>query len=170
MNENKYEDIKVQNDKEILAGILNQINSFDSKAGMLISVIGIVFGLSLSLLSYISNYPDYSTKHVFYSIIFVLFVISSITAITFSVLVIIPRTSKEKKNNVNYYMDLCEMDYELFKYNSSNFYNDESIFFNQIKTNAIICKKKHKFLRLSILSLIPTCTFLLILIAMVIFF
>lgn len=141
MNEKKNEDKKIQNDKEILTGILNQINSFDSKAGILISVIGIVFGLSLSLLSYISNYPNHSAKRAFYAIIFVLFVISSITAIAFSALVIIPRTSKEKKNNVNYYMDLCEMDYELFKCNCSSFYSDESLFLIRSKLMLLYVKR-----------------------------
>lgn len=169
MDEKKNKVTSIQNDKEILSGILAQINSFDSKAGILISVIGIIFGLSLSLLA---NFKEYSTckpKLIAFALIYILFVISSLISITFSVLVIIPRESKEK-NNVNYYMDLCEMNYDNFKSNSNSFYTDESIFFNQIKTNAKICKKKHRFLRYSILSMIPCALFVLVLIGMAIFF
>lgn len=170
MDEKKTKVTSIQNDKEILNGILAQINSFDSKAGILISVIGIIFGLSLSLLT---NFKEYSTckpKLIAFALIYILFVISSLISITFSVLVIVPRESKEKKNNVNYYMDLCEMNYDDFKSNSNSFYTDESIFFNQIKTNAKICKKKHRFLRYSILSMIPCGLFVLALIGMAIFF
>ena len=169
MIKKKNDKNNIQNDKEILSGILTQINSFDSKAGILISVIGIIFGLSLTLLSNFKEYKDYLSKLVIFAVIYLLFIISSLIAIFFSVLVILPRESKEKKNNVNYYMDLCEMDYENFRDNSEAFYSDESIFFNQIKTNAKICKNKHKFLKRSILSMIPCGVFVLALIVMTIF-
>lgn len=169
-NMNDIKSIPIQNNKEILSGVLSQINSFDSKASILISVIGIIFALSFSLLEYFSLYACNEIKHITFAITYILFVISSLLTIAFSVLVIIPRTSKEKKNNINYYMDLCEINYDDFKRNSSDFYFDESVFFNQIKTNAKICKKKHKFLRLSIFSMIPTSIFVIILIVMVICF
>lgn len=170
MEDKKAKTSNIQNDKEILNGILAQINSFDSKAGILISVIGIVFGLSLTLLSNFKEYKDCLPKLTAFATVYLLFVISSLIAIVFSVLVILPRESKEKKNNVNYYMDLCEMDDCSFKSNSKAFHSDESIFFNQIKTNAKICKKKHKFLRCSIMSMIPCGVFVLVLIVMTIFF
>lgn len=170
MEDKKTKTSNIQNDKEILNGILAQINYFDSKAGILISVIGIVFGLSLTLLTNFKEYSAYKQKLIAFAIIYTLFVISSLITITFSVLVIIPRGSKEKKNNVNYYMDLCAMEYEDFKSNSTNFYTDESTFFNQIKINAKICKKKHQFLRYSILSMIPCALFVLALIGIAIFF
>lgn len=169
MEDKKAKTSNMQNDKEILNGILTQINSFYSKAGILISVIGIVFGLSLTLLTNFKEYSACEQKLIAFAIIYILFVISSLITITFSVLVIFPRGSKEKKNNVNYYMDLCEMEYGDFKSNSTIFYTDESIFFNQIKTNAKICKKKHQFLRYSILSMIPCAIFVLVLIGMAIF-
>ena len=170
MKEVKSNIDNIQNDKEILNGVLSQINSFDSKAGILISVIGIVFGLSLTLLNNFKEYSNCLPKLLSFAIIYILFILSLLVAILFSVLVIFPRQSKEKKNNVNYYMDLCEMDYADFKKNSTCFYSDESIFFNQIKTNAKICKKKHKFLRYSVLSLIPCGLLVLVLIGMVLFF
>lgn len=169
MEEKNNKKSNIQNDKEILNGVLAQINSFDAKAGILISVIGIVFGLSLTLLNNFKEYEDCKCKLTVFAVVYLLFVISSLITIIFSVLVIFPRESKEKKNNVNYYMDLCEMDYPNFKKNSDAFYSDESIFFNQIQTNAKICKKKHKFLRLSIISMIPCGVFVLALIVMAIF-
>lgn len=169
MEEKNTKKSNIQNDKEILNGVLAQINSFDTKAGILISVIGIVFGLSLTLLSNFKEYECCKPKLISFAVVYLLFVISSLITITFSVLVILPRASKENKINVNYYMDLCEMDYPNFKDNSMAFYSDESIFFNQIQTNAKICKKKHKFLRLSIISMIPCGVFVLALIMMAIF-
>lgn len=62
MEDKKAKTSDIQNDKEILNGILAQINSFDSKAGILISVIGIVFGLSLTLLSNFKEYKDCLAK------------------------------------------------------------------------------------------------------------
>ena len=41
--------------KEILNGIYSQISSFDNKAGLLISVLGIVFGLSLNFFEVFSK-------------------------------------------------------------------------------------------------------------------
>lgn len=96
MEDKKAKTSNIQNDKEILNGILTQINSFDSKAGILISVIGIVFGLSLTLLTNFKEYSACEQKLIAFAIIYILFVISSLITITFSVLVIFPRGSKEK--------------------------------------------------------------------------
>lgn len=97
MREKENGQNNIQNDNEILNGILAQINSFDSKAGILISVIGIVFGLSLTLLSNFKEYKDCLPKLTAFATVYLLFVISSLIAIVFSVLVILPRESKEKK-------------------------------------------------------------------------
>ena len=48
---NKKCKFEYQNAKNILQNIYNQINSFDNKASILISVIGILFGLSFSFLN-----------------------------------------------------------------------------------------------------------------------
>ncbi len=159
----------IRNDKEILQGILSQINSFDSKAGILISVIGIVFGLSLTLLGNFTHQTSRDPLIIAFAITYILFILSSLIAIVFSVLVIVPRESKKDKVNVNYYMDLCDMNYDDFKRNSSNFFSNDAIFFNQIKTNAIICKRKHRFLKLSIISMLPCGLFAFALVLMAIF-
>ena len=48
--------------KEILNGIYAQIGSFDSKAGLLISILGIVFGLSLDFFGIFSAIPMYAAQ------------------------------------------------------------------------------------------------------------
>ena len=153
-----------ENNKEILAGVLNQINSFDNKANVLITVIGIIFGLSLTFLERYETLKDLECIRITFKIFYLLYVISSLASITASIIVILPRTNKkQKKNNVNYYMDLCEMKYDDFKINCNDFFNKNEVFFNQIQTNARICKRKHKWLRISIFCMIPTAIFLIIL-------
>ena len=73
MEDKKAKTSNIQNDKEILNGILTQINSFDSKAGILISVIGIVFGLSLTLLTNFKEYSACKQKVIAFAIIYILF-------------------------------------------------------------------------------------------------
>lgn len=97
MEDKKAKTSNIQNDKEILNGILTQINSFDSKAGILISVIGIVFGLSLTLLTSFKEYSACEQKLIAFAIIYILFVISSLITITFSVLVIFQEEVKKRK-------------------------------------------------------------------------
>ena len=163
----------LENNKRILEGVLSQINSFDSKAGILISIMSIVFGLSLTLLDFLKTNELGSCKYIAFSIVYFLFVISIITSIIFSVLVIIPRgrPRNTERENINYYMDLSEMEYDEFKGNTKKF-NDinDPTFFKQIKTNAQICAKKHKFLWLSIIAMIPAALSMIILILLVIHF
>lgn len=163
----------IENNKRILEGVLNQINSFDSKAGILISIMSIVFGLSLTLLEFLKSDELSSCQYIAFSIFYFAFMVSMIISIFFSVLVIIPRERKKNasKDNINYYMDLSEMEFNDFIENSKKFSNiDDRTFFNQIKTNANICTRKHKFLRLSIFAMIPAALLMIILILLVIHF
>ena len=127
--------------KEILNGIYAQISSFDSKAGILISVVSILLAISLSLIDVLTSIDK--DKILPFSIVYGLFLVSAIVTIIFSILVVIPRNTSKKlkgdKVNVNYYKDLTSMDYNSFKENKILFYNNEEILFNQIKTNAEIC-------------------------------
>ena len=164
---------RLENNKRILEGVLNQINSFDSKAGILISIMGIVFGLSLTLLEFLKSGELESCQYIAFSIIYSLFVASMILSILFSVLVIVPRERNKNasRNNVNYYMDLSEMEHSDFKENCKKFNDPNDLaFFNQIKTNALICTKKHKFLKFSIIAMIPAALFMVVLIILVILF
>lgn len=152
---------KFEDNKDILQGVTNQIVSFDTKAGILISVIGIIFALSLSLVDVAPLLKQNTTNYHIFCVFFVLSLVSSIISIVFSLLVVIPRENKQQKVNVNYYRDLDGMSFDEFKKNKLAFMNDEEVMFNQIKINANICNKKHHFLKLSIYSLIPLGAFLI---------
>ena len=73
---------------------------------------------------------------------------------------------KGKENHVNYYKELASMKFEDYKTNKVEFYNDEKVIFSQIKSNAIICKKKHKYLILAIYSMIPLAIFTIVIVAL----
>lgn len=160
--------------KEILLGINNQISSFDNKASILISAIGIVFALSLSFLdvfceeTFLLKSQNFKT---FYYILFILFIINSIIVIGSYILVIIPRKKIGNKKYVNYYNDIAEFDLDehddydglLEEYTKNN-----RLLTEQIIINSKICKKKHLFLKIGITSLIPFSLLLLALIILTI--
>ena len=145
--------------KEILNGIYSQIGSFDNKAGLLISVLGIVFGLSLDFFGVFSKCSfigsdNYFLKTLCY-IAFVLYCLSFLFSIVSFVLVIIPRSHRGEKNNINYYKDICNMSQDDFDKNFKSHCENDDIIDNQIFANSRICNKKHLFLKLGIYGLIP---------------
>ena len=147
---------QIELDQRILDGVQSQISAFDSKAGILISVIGIVFALSLSMLDIFPNLINATTQYVTLAITYGLSLLCELFAIFCSIMVVFPRSHKESKPcNVNYYMDLSLMDYEAFKIAKNNFFSREEAFFRQIETNAKIAKRKHRWLKASIICLIP---------------
>ena len=164
------------NDKEILQGIQNQISSFDSKAGILISVVSIILALSLSLVDVLLILKGNTIPYVIFSAVYFLFICNAILTISLAILVVIPRTTpkemlgEDKHKNVNYYKDLTKMDYIGFKDNKEIFYGNEQIMFTQIKVNSIICNKKHSFLSKAIASLISLASFIIIIIVLSIVF
>lgn len=146
--------------KEILNGIYSQISSFDNKAGLLVSVLGIVFGLSLDFFEVFSRCSFLRLENSFVKILcymaFGLYCISFLFSIISFVLVIIPRTHKIiHKNNVNYYKDICNMNPEEFNNNIKDYCENDTIINNQIFVNSRICNKKHLFLKAGIYGLIP---------------
>lgn len=145
--------------KDILNGVYAQIGSFDNKAGLLISVVGIVFGLSLNFFEVFSRCSFLCLENEFLKalcyIAFGLYCMSFIFAIVSFVLVIIPRSHNGQKNNVNYYKDICNMTLEDFNNNFNDYCKNETIINNQIYLNSRICYKKHFFLKMGIYSLIP---------------
>ena len=145
--------------KEILNGIYSQIGSFDNKAGLLISVLGIVFGLSLDFFGVFSKCSFISSDNCFLKalcyISFGLYCLSFLFSIVSFVLVIIPRSHKIEKNNVNYYKDICAMTQDDFDKNIKSHCENDNIIDNQIFANSQICNKKHLFLKLGIYGLIP---------------
>lgn len=145
--------------KEVLNGIYAQIGSFDNKAGLLISVLGIVFGLSLDFFGIFSKCSFLCLESVFLKIIcyiaFGIYCLSFLFSIFSFVLVIIPRSHKIKNNNVNYYKDICNMSETEFEKSFEEYCESDSITTNQIFINSQICNKKHLFLKAGIYGLIP---------------
>lgn len=140
----------------ILNGIYSQISSFDNKSSILISVIGIVFAISLNFLfifqteSFINS--AISLK-VWYYIFFFSFCLVSFSSILSFVMVIIPRSDKRAKNSPNYYRNISCMSIE--EINNAIMEKNSDYLLNQIKINGDLCMKKHKWLMAGIYLLIP---------------
>ena len=167
-NNFKYRNGKIkfeyQNAKNILQNIYNQINSFDNKASILISVIGILFGLSFSFLNVldkvISNENDLTLsiktgEYIIFSITYIYSIVNAILSIFFALLVIIPRKHNRGEKYINYYNDLKNMSYEDFLKKGDEFVFNNKKLFEQININSKICSKKHFYLKASIISLGP---------------
>ena len=155
------------NKKEILDGIQSQIVSFDNKASILLSVVGIVFALALSFLDvfHAGFYIEQSKYYqVCYCIFFVLFIIVAIAAMVCYVLVILPRRNKTQYMYGNYYLDICQMSKEELVKIYSKEDNVDDCLLGQIIINSQICSKKHKYILAGIVLLIP---FGLLLIALI---
>lgn len=173
MNDNKE---KYNLKEQIFCEIENQINKMDSKAGMLISALGIVFALTTDLFSIYSfeKFNDLSVSFkVFCFMLTGLYCLSFAFSMFMFIGVILPRTNKKQKklNNedfhVNYYYDLSNKlrlasknrdinKTELFnKAIESEINNGQTNLENQIFTNADICRKKHDKIVIGIVGLIP---------------
>ena len=159
MNENN-ESLKEQK-KLSLELILNQITSFDNKASIIVSILGIVFALSFTVIEIISSKSNQIKPYIFSS--FLLFLVSIIATLTFSVLVLLPKNRKSKINHksLTYYKDLKDITNDeyirLFKENG-----DCGVSIEQINQNARICSFKHLMLKISIVLMIPMVLFFLL--------
>jgi len=172
---------KISQEEEfnILEIVQTQIVSFDNKAGVLVSILGIIFGLSLSFLDVLARIKsleniDFSIvqrRYVTFGIFYLAFVAFALLSILLAILVIVPRKHHEiEKKNINYYGDLKNMTYEDFHKNGTQSKDFDHMLFNQIKINSDICYKKHFFLKASIFSLIPFALLLITLVIMAVFF
>ncbi|MDD4532557.1 MAG: hypothetical protein PHW22_03900 [Bacilli bacterium] len=162
--------------EQIFCEIENQINKMDSKVGMLISALGIVFALTTDLFSIysIEKFNDFSVSFkAFCFVITGLYCLSFVFSMFMFIGAILPRTNKKQKkqNNedfhVNYYYDLSNklrlasknknIDIsELFNKAIESEINDgHKNLENQIFTNADICRKKHDKIVMGIVGLIP---------------
>jgi hypothetical protein len=159
MNENN-ESLKEQK-KLSLELILNQITSFDNKASIIVSILGIVFALSFTVIEIISSKSNQIKPYIFSS--FLLFLVSIIATLTFSVLVLLPKNRKSKINHksLTYYKDLKDITNDeyirLFKENG-----DCGVSIEQINQNARICSFKHLMLKISIVLMMPMVLFFLL--------
>ncbi len=162
--------------EQIFYEIENQINKMDSKAGMLISALGIVFALATDLFSIysIEQFNDFSVSFkAFCFVVTGLYCLSFVFSMFMFISAILPRTNKKQKkqNNedfhVNYYYDLSNKlrlasknkninISELFNKAIESEINDgQTNLENQIFTNADICRKKHDKIVMGIVGLIP---------------
>lgn len=127
---------------DILKGIQGQITSFDNKAGILVSIVSIIFALSINLLELLNK-----DSRIIFVIIFIIYLILFLASISFLLLVIIPRTHNLNQVYVNYYRDLIRMDFAKYEVNREKFFTEDEIQFDQILINATICSRKHFYLK-----------------------
>lgn len=146
----------IEHEVKALETIYSQISSFDQKASILLSVLGILFGLSITLMDYVKTAEGDIRK--FPLILLLCFWASISLSIFFSILVIIPRKKSKEfvgKGSLYYYHDLVTMSLKDFLLLCENSMSIDTLYC-QIKEISKICKIKHKMLILSILFLIPT--------------
>lgn len=157
---NNQEYLKEQK-KMSLDIVLNQISSFDNKASILVSILGIVFALSFTVIESISTKSTEVKPYIFAS--FIIFLGLIIASLTFSVLVLTPRKRKgeNKQKSLTYYLDLKDItDAEYLKIFKRN--DDCGVSIEQINQNARICSYKHVMLKISIALMIPLVLFFLL--------
>ena len=155
----KIEKVDSRNEmKELLNGIYNQIASFDNKAAVLISIIGIVFALSFDALDIFKSITimldDLKLWREFNYIMLGVYCLSFILSIIFFILVIVPRSHKSPNIHINYYKDIVQTRKINFKRFFYEYIEDDNVLINQIYINADICYKKHIFLKFGICTLI----------------
>lgn len=144
---------------ESIKTIKDQIDKFDNKASILIAIIGIIFTISLSMLSILREIeqttPSYILLIVFTSLYFISFCLEMI----FLIMVIYPRRKKNKdKKSLSYYLDVSTMTDDEINACLENI--DCSSEIDQLRINANICTRKHKFLVMAIWTLSPLFTFM----------
>ena len=134
----------------------------------------ILFALSLSFLDIFCEekflLKSQNFKTVYYTL-FILFIINTIIVIGSYILVIIPRKKIGNNKYANYYNDIAELDiddHEEYDDLLENYTKNDKLLTEQIIINSKICKNKHKFLKIGIISLIPFSILLLVLIVLTI--
>ncbi len=153
-------------DKSLLS-IQEQINKFDNKASSLITIVGIVFALSLGILDTFNQFAgieltvDLQLKFSLLIIFSIFYFISFTVELVFLILVIYPRKKKEGQLSFTYYMDVAGLSKEQIKeLLQESEANSLAATINQISINAKICKQKHRFLVIAIWILIPLFAFM----------
>ncbi len=144
--------------KENIRVIKEQIDKFDSKANILIAIVGIIFAISLNILDIFQDLQFEPVTYILLLIFTVLYFISFILEMIFLIMVIYPRRKKNQdKKALSYYLDVATMtDDELNSSFGSQYCYAE---IDQLKINAKICSLKHKFLVSAIWTLIPLFLF-----------
>lgn len=146
------------NEKIII--IKEQIDKFDNKANILIAIVSIVFAVSLSMLDIFREFESITISYILLLIFTSLYFISFCLEMIFLIMVIYPRGKKNKdKKSLSYYLDVSTMTNDEINAYLENI--DRSSEIDQLRINANICTRKHKFLVRAIWTLIPLFTFVL---------
>ena len=155
-----------EKNKELLDGIQSQIASFDNKASILLSIVGIVFALALSILnvfqSELYNAQSVSFQKAFL-VLFILFIVASVLAIASFAWVIVPRKHHSKNKYPNYYADVCKMDDQELRTTVKEYFEKDTLILEQMKINSEICLKKHKLISLGYVFLFSFITLITVL-------
>lgn len=140
--------------------IKEQIDKFDNKANILITIVGIIFAISLGMLDIFRGFEAVTTSYILLLVFTVLYFSSFCLEMIFLIMVIYPRKKKNKdKKSLSYYIDVSTMTNDEIL---SSFDNEDYISeIDQLKINANICTKKHKYLIKAIWTLIPLFVFVL---------
>ena len=158
-------------EENILDSIYSQISSFDNKASILVSIVGIVFALILNFLDVFSgesfNTIETNVKITYY-FLFILFCLVALLTIFSFIMVIFPRKHKDAIHAPNYYRNIAQTDEEQYKQDLDKYLDTDDII-KQIKINADICNKKHFWLKVGIILLIPFALIMFSLILLTIF-
>ena len=145
---------------EKIAIIKEQIDKFDNKANILIAIVSIVFAISLSMLDIFREFESITVSYILLLIFTSLYFISFCLEMIFLIMVIYPRRKKNKdKKSLSYYLDVSTMTDDEINACLENI--DCSSEIDQLRINANICTRKHKFLVRAIWTLIPLFTFVL---------
>ncbi len=143
-----------------IAIIKEQIDKFDNKANILIAIVSIVFAISLSMLDIFREFESITVSYILLLIFTSLYFISFCLEMIFLIMVIYPRRKKNKdKKSLSYYLDVSSMTDDEINACLENI--DYSSEIDQLRINANICTRKHKFLVWAIWTLIPLFTFVL---------
>ena len=149
--------------KDTLESLLVTINNYDSKAGTLLTAVGITFGFSLFSIGEIIN-KEGPIKTVIY-ILGVFYIVSFLSCIIVLSLIVFPRgrTRKENNNKIEYPLYLRDLFQHLKSGDLDDFlnkgYSKEAIV-DQIKTCARIAKTKETLLRIFTILIIAFSAFL----------
>lgn len=158
--------------KEVLDGIQSQISSFDNKASILLTVVGIVFALAISFLE-IFNQDFFKELNqiskVWFYIIFISFIVITSLLITLLILVIVPRKHKGKNKYPNFYSDIDKMQKDEFIRLIEEYETSDDLIVEQIKINSKICNRKHLFVKISTILFGPFIAILIVLVLMILF-
>lgn len=152
---------------EAIAAIQEQINKFDNKANSLITIVSIVFALSLGLLETFNQFigieftAKMQLKFNWLIALSILYFISFATEMIFLLLVIYPRRKKQGNRTIYYYNDAAKLSKEdIIEQITSQNKSELEIEAEQISVNAKICSYKHRYLIVSIWLMIPLFIFM----------